>query len=553
MTNGIQEIENSECLFIIGSNATKAHPIIGNKMMQSIRHKGAKSIVVDPRVTELAEVADIHLQIKSGTDVALINSIMHVIIENGWQDDEFIEDRTNGYDEIVELVKDYPPSVAAEICGVKEEDIIAAAEIYAKTEKAGIYYTLGITEHTTGTENVMSLSNLALLTGHVGKESTGINPIRGQNNVQGACDMGALPNTYPGYQPVNSEEAHEFFEKAWDAKLSKEIGLTIPKMLDDAEDFALKAMYVMGEDPVLSDADANHVRHALESLDFLVVQDLYMTPTAELADIFLPGPTYAEKEGTFTNTERRVQRVRKAIDSPGEARGDWQIICELAKRMGYEKQFDFKSAEDIFEGIREASPAYRGMTYERMGNVGLQWPCPTTSHPGTPFLHKGIFAKGRADFRPATYKDPAELPDQDYPFLLGTGRMLYHYNVMTRNSKSLNSIRPGELCQIHPVDAEKYGLQTYDAVRVYSRRGKIDTLVEVTDKVKPGMLWMTFHFKESPVNELTNSAFDPITDTAEYKVCAVSIEKLDEIPTNLKKPHLRAIDWSQVEIARSKD
>lgn len=552
MTNGIHEIENSEALFIIGSNATVAHPIIGNIMKKVVKFKGTKLVVVDPRRTELAEMADVFLQIRSGTDVALINGLMNIILEKGWVDQEFIDKRTNGYEDLLEVIKDYPPEKAAKICGVSVEELYKAAEIYATHEKAGIYYTLGITEHTTGTANVMNLANMALMTGHLGKESAGINPIRGQNNVQGACDMAALPNCYPGYQPVNNEEVWKYFTKIWDAELSKEIGLTIPKMFDGAHDGGVKAMYIMGEDPVLSDADANHVRSGLEKLDFMVVQDLFMTPTAELADVFLPAACYAEKDGTFTNTERRVQRVRKAVNPPGEARLDWKIICDIAKGLGA-KGFDFKNEEEIFDGIRESSPAYRGMTYERIDKRGLQWPCPTEKHPGTPYLHKGVFPKGRADFKPARYQDPAELPCEEYPILLGTGRMLYHYNVMTRNSKSLNDIRPGELCQIHPKDAEKLGLEEYDEIRVVSRRGAINTKVTITDKVQPGMIWMTFHFKESPVNELTNSAFDPITDTAEYKVTAVRIEKREESDEDLVHPQYRAMNYDKLRDPTTED
>lgn len=547
MTNGIHEILGEEVLFVIGSNATEAHPIIGNYMKKAVKFNGTQLIVVDPRRTELAEMADIWLQIKSGTDVALINGMMHYIVENGWIDQEFIEKRTQNYEALLEMIKDYPPELAANICGVDVEDLKKAAEIYATHDKSGIFYTLGITEHTSGTANVMNLANMALLTGHVGKESSGINPIRGQNNVQGACDMGALPNTYPGYQPVNNPEVHAFFEKTWGVPLSKELGMTIPKMFDNAHEKKLRAMYVMGEDPVLSDADANHVRAAMEKLDFMVAQDLFMTPTAELADVFLPAACYAEKDGTFTNTERRVQRVRKAVNPPGQCRLDWEIIADIAQRMGC-PGFDYQKAEDVFEDIRRCTPSYRGMSYARIDRQGLQWPCPTEKHPGTPYLHKGVFPKGRAEFKPAHYTDPAELPCAEYPFLLGTGRMLYHYNVMTRHSKALNDIRPGELCQINPKDAEKLGLSQYDAVRVRSRRGAIDTLVDITDKVCPGMIWMTLHYWESPVNELTNSAFDPITDTAEYKVCAVQVEKLDSVPEKLKKPQYRAMNYDVLRV-----
>lgn len=526
MTNSISEIEGNEVLFIIGSNATEAHPIIGNKMKKAAKN-GAKLIVVDPRKTELAEMATLWLPLNSGTDAALINGLMHIIVKEGWHDKEFIESRCIGFENLLETIEKYTPERVARITGISEEMLYEAAKLYTSTKKAGIYYTLGITEHTTGTANVMNLSNLALLTGHVGIENAGINPLRGQNNVQGACDMGALPNTYPGYQDVANEKVHEFFEKFWNAKLSKVHGLRIPEMLDEAIAGNVKVMYVMGEDPVLSDPDANHVKKALESLDFLVVQDLFMSETAKFADVILPAACYAEKDGTFTNTERRVQRVRKAVEAPGECRPDWEIICEVAQRLGAEG-FQYENPEEIFEEIRQTTPTYRGITYERIDKVGIQWPCPSEDHPGTKYLHRGEFTRGKGWMIPVEYEEPAELTCEEYPILLTTGRMLYHYNVSTRQSEKLNTIRPYELAEINPVDADRLGLKEEDFVRVTSRRGSITTRVTITDRVKPGMMFMTFHYKESPVNELTNSAYDPVTKTAEYKVSAVRVEKLSE-------------------------
>lgn len=527
MTNSIGEIEGNDVLFIIGSNATEAHPIIGNKMKRAAVHGKKKLIVVDPRRTELAELAELWLPLNSGTDVALINGLMRIIIKENWIDKDFIDSRCENYDELVEVVEKYTPDYVESITGISEDLLYKAAELYAKTDKAGIFYTLGITEHTSGTENVMSLANLAMITGHLGKESSGINPIRGQNNVQGACDMGALPNVYSGYQSVTDDKFISFFEEKWQAKLDTEKGLTIPEMMDEALEGNVKGMYIMGEDPVLTDPDANHVRSALENLDFLVVQELFMSETAKLADVILPAACFTEKDGTFTNTERRVQRVRKAVDAPGQARPDWEIICDIGSRLGA-AGFDFNSAEEVFEEIRETTPSYRGITYARIDKVGLQWPCPTEDHPGTKYLHKGVFPRGKGLITPAEYREPAELPCDEYPILLSTGRMLYHYNVTTRYSASVDAIRPYELAEINPVDAERLGLEEEGFMRVTSRRGSIVTRVTITDKVKPGMIFMTFHYRESPVNELTNSAFDPITMTGEYKVSAVKIEKIEE-------------------------
>ena len=535
MTNSIEEIENADVLFVIGSNATEAHPIIGNKMKRAVKYNGCKLIVVDPRRTELASMADVWLSLNSGSDVALINGLMKIIIDEDLIDHKYIEERVEGFEELKEVVSKYDKEKVEKITGIDYDKLVEAAHIYTSSKKAGIFYTLGITEHTNGTENVMSLSNLALITGHVGFESAGVNPIRGQNNVQGACDMAALPNNFPGYANAYDEDTIQKYEKIWNAKLTRNRGYRIPEMFENAHEGNVKAMYIMGEDPVLSDPNANHVKAALDSLDFLVVQDIFMTPTATHADIVLPATCYAEKDGTFTNTERRVQRVRKAVNPPGQARLDWKIISDIAKAMGV-NGFDFNTSEDVFNDLRKAAVSYAGMTYERIDKNGLQWPCPTVKHPGTKYLHKGIFARGVGKLMPAEHKDPAELVCDEYPILLATGRMLYHYNVMTRKSDTLNNIRPCELAEIHPKTAKEYGLVEHDVIEVKSRRGKLWTRVTVTDRVKPGMLWMTFHFWESPVNELTNDAYDPITKTAEYKVAAVNIKKSDNEPDNLVLP-----------------
>ncbi len=525
MTNSISEVEHNDVLFIIGSNATEAHPIIGNKMKRAVLH-GSKLIVVDPRRTELAEHAELWLQIKPGTDAALINGLMHIIIKEDWIDKKFIKERCEGFEKVAELVKKYTPEMVSEITGIEQDKIYKAAELYAKTERAGIFYTLGITEHTTGTANVMNLANLAMITGHVGKEFSGVNPLRGQNNVQGACDMGALPNVFPGYQDVTDPEKIKFFEEQWEVTLNKRPGLRIPEMIDLALTGEVKAMYVMGEDPALTDPDLNHVWKALENLDFLVVQDLFITETARFADVILPAACYAEKDGTFTNTERRVQRVRKAVEPPEECREDWQIICDLSNRLGY--KMEYENAEEIFEEIRRVTPSYAGITYERIEDKGIQWPCPTVEHPGTKFLHQGTFPRGKGRMVPVEYEPPAELTNEEYPILLTTGRMLYHYNVTTRRSENLDKLRPHELVEINPQDAAQLNVVDGEKIEISSRRGTVISRVKVTDKVSPGVMFMTFHYRESPANILTNSAFDPVTKTAEYKVSAVKVKKYEE-------------------------
>jgi formate dehydrogenase alpha subunit len=524
MTNSINEIEHNDVLLVIGSNATEAHPIIGNKMKRAAV-RGAKLIVIDPRRTELAEYAHLWLQLKPGTDNALTNALLNVIISSGWHAREYIEERCEGFDDLWETVKDYTPEYSSGITGVPADLIYKAAELYAKTPRAGLYYTLGITEHTVGTANVMNLANLGMVTGHIGVEFAGVNPMRGQNNVQGSCDMGALPNSFPGYPSVNDPDARARFSEAYGVPMPEKMGLRIPEMFDMAVYGKLKAMYIMGEDPALTDADANHVRKALQSLDFLVAQNLFMTETAKYADVFLPAACYAEKDGTFTNTERRVQRVRKAVEPPGECRPDWQIIIDLGERLGH--HMPFASPEEVFEEVRRVIPNFAGITYERIDQVGIQWPCPSEDHPGTQYLHKGRFTRGKGLLQGIPYQAPAELCDDEYPILLTTGRMLYHYNIMTRHSASLEMLRPYELAEVNPADAQSLRVGEGEMVRVTSRRGSITTRITVTDKVPPRTVFMTFHYKESPVNELTNSAADPVTQTAEFKVCAVNVQKVE--------------------------
>lgn len=523
MTNSINEIPNAEVMFVIGSNTTEAHPVIGTKMKQALA-RGAKLIVVDPRRIELAEQADVWMRLRPGTDIALINGIMNIILDKGWADQAFIEERTEGFVQFTENLKKFPAEVVSKITGVPLEQMIEAAQMYATANRAQIFYTLGITEHTCGTDNVMSLANLALLTGNIGKESSGVNPLRGQNNVQGACDMGALPNVYPGYQNVSSPTVRAKFEEAWAVPLNAKPGFMIPDMFQAAMNKDLRAMYVVGEDPVLTDADANHVRKGLQALDFLVVQDIFMSETAKLADVILPGASFAEKTGTFTNTERRVQMVNQAIKTVGKARADWEIISEIATRMGY--PFLYESTEEVMQEVAALTPQYAGISHPRLGSQGLQWPVPHAEHPGTKFLHEGKFSRGKGLFMPIDYQLPDELPDEEYPFLLSTGRKLSHYNVMTRNSGALEAYSPEEYAELNPKDAERLGIKDGEKVKVASRRGDLETKVWVTDRVPMGMLFMTLHYKESPTNVLTNAAYDKVTKTYEYKVCGVKVERL---------------------------
>ncbi len=523
MTNSINETNEAELFLLIGSNTTEAHPVIGYKIRQASR-RGAKLIVVDPRRIELAEEADHWLKINPGTDIPLLNGLMHIIIKEDLYDRKYVEERTENFTALVDTVEKYTPEYVSGLTGIAVEDLYTVARLYAATDKAMIFYTLGITEHVCGTSNVMSIANLAMLTGHLGRPGTGVNPIRGQNNVQGACDMGALPNVLPGYQKVNDAAANDKFSKAWGVTLPDEVGLMIPDMFDGANAGTIKAMYILGENPVLTDPNSNHIRSGLEKLDFLVVQELFMTETAEYADVVLPAASFAETDGTFTNTERRVQRVRKAIEPlPGLA--NWQAILALCAKMGH--PMPLQSPEDIFNEMASLTPSYAGITYDRLEAKGLQWPCPTCEHPGTPFLHGQCFVRGKGLFQAIEHVPPAEMPDNDYPLLLSTGRILYHYNVTTPFSTGIQSLWFEENAEVNPDDAARLGLKTGDRARVTSRRGNVATRVLVTDKVPPGLIWMSFHYTETPTNVLTSPALDPITKTGEYKVCAVRVEKIE--------------------------
>jgi len=523
MTNSIREFEKSDVILITGSNTTENHPVIGNLLKHIVRYNGVKLIVVDPREIELTRYAALWLRQRGGTDVAWLNGLMNVVINERLYDEEFIKTRTENFDEFKRVVLKYTPEKVEKITGIPGEKLIAAARMYAKAKRGSIIFAMGITQHITGTDNVLSLANLAMLCGNVGKEGVGVNPLRGQNNVQGACDMGALANVYPGYQKVSDAKVREKFEKAWGVRLSPEEGLTVVEMMDAAARGKIKGLYIMGENPMLSDPNINHVEEGLENLEFLVVQDIFLTETARMADVVLPGVSFAEKDGTFTNTGRRIQLVRKAIPEVGKGKEDWRIICELSKRMGY--PMNYSSPSEIMDEIASLTPIYGGVHYDRLDKDGLQWPCPTREHPGTPYLHKDKFTRGRGFFTPVDYIPPAELPDEEYPFLLTTGRILYHFHTgsMSRRSKPLSGIVPEGFLEMNPVDGESLGIKDNDWVKVSSRRGEVTTRVKLTERVDKGVVFMTFHFAESAANLLTNDALDPVAKIPEYKVAAVKI------------------------------
>jgi formate dehydrogenase alpha subunit len=527
MTNSIGELEDAEAILVVGSNTTEQHPIIGEKILAAVR-KGARLVVIDPRSIHLSEFAEVFLRPRPGTEVAYLNGLINAIVSEGLEDVEFIAARTEGFEELKKSVAEYTPQKVEEISGVPAEDLEAAARIYAGAGSASIVYCMGITQHSTGTDNVLSLANLAMLTGNIGRPGTGVNPLRGQNNVQGACDLGGLPNVYTGYQKVADEDVARKFEEAWGVEgLSRQPGLTITEMTDKASEGELHALFIMGENPMVSDPDINHVREALQKLDFLAVVDIMENETMEFAHVVLPAASFAEKDGTITNTERRVQRIRKAIEPVGEAKADWEIIALLGSKMGA-SGFDFASPQEIFEEIRRVTPSYAGITYERLGTQGLQWPCPAEDHPGTPILHMESFPIGRGRFTPCEFREPAETPDAEYPLVLTTGRLLFHYHTgtMTRRSPSLVREIDRAFVEVNPADASELGIRDGEAVKVSSRRGSVEVNAKVTEKVGKGIIFMPFHFAEAAANTLTNSALDPVSKIPELKVCAASIEKL---------------------------
>jgi formate dehydrogenase alpha subunit len=541
MTNSIEDITGqAEAFLVIGSNTTEQHPVIGMRIRQAVRQRGAKLIVADPRRIALTDFAVLHLRHKPGTDVALVNGLMNIILANNWGDQAFIAARTEGFDEFKAVTEQYTPERVAEITGVPVEKLQHAADLLAHNKPASVLWAMGITQHITGVQNVISLANLQMLLGNMGMPGGGTNPLRGQNNVQGACDLGGLPNVFPGYQPVTRVDVREKFAGAWGIEtsdLSDTVGLTVTEMMPAAAEGKLKALYILGEDPIMSDPDTSHIRHCLETCDFVLLQEIFPSETAPYADVMLPGASFAEKDGTFTNTERRIQLVRKAIESPGEARPDWWIISELAKRVlttGVRQStpapysgWEYENTAQIMEEIAALTPSYAGVSIDRL-NQGetLQWPVKDQTHGGTPILHVGQFARGLGKFHPIEHIPPAEMPDNDFPMILSTGRVLYHWHggQMSRRSKGLLEIYPQALIEVNEEDAAKLGLNGNKRVRVSSRRGSIEAEALVTDRVPPGMVFANFHFPEASANELTIAALDPVAKIPEYKVCAVRVE-----------------------------
>ena len=530
MTNSIEEFLDASCILAIGSNTTATHPVIGYKVRKAVRN-GAKLIVANPKEIELCRYADIFLQQRPGTDVALLMGMMRVIVDEGLYDSEFIGSRCEHFEEFRNSLAAFDPEFVESKTGVPREKIVEAARCYASHKPASIIFAMGITQHTHGTDNVLATSNLAMLTGNVGKPSSGVNPLRGQNNVQGACDLGALPNVYPGYQKVNDPKVKEKFESAWGCTLDDSPGLTHTRIFDDIYEKKIKVLYIVGENPILSEADAGHVEEAIKRLEFFVVQDIFLSETAQFADVVLPAASFAEKDGTFTNTERRVQRVRKALRPPGDAKPDWLIPCLIAGKMGA-PGFEFSHPREIMEEIASLTPSYSGISYDRIEDNGLQWPCISQDHPGTQFLHGQKFAtkSGMGKFMPLEYRESAELPDSKYPLILTTDRSLFHFHTstMTRKVAGLEAMNGRELLNINPGDAASLGIGDNDTAQVISRRGKVTVQTKITDICPPGVVSLTFHFAECPTNVLTNCAIDPVAGIPETKVCAVKIEKCEQ-------------------------
>jgi formate dehydrogenase alpha subunit len=526
MTNSLDDIaDEAQIYFIIGSNTTENHPVLGMRLRQAAKQRGAKIIVCDPRSIPITDFATLHIRQKPGTDIALLNGIMHVLITEELYDKEYVAERTEGFEELRAKLVEYPPQRVAEITGVPANQIVEAAHLLASHRPAALLYAMGITQHVSGHQNVLSCANLQMLLGNVGVPGGGVNPLRGQNNVQGACDMGGLPNVYSGYQAVTLDASQTKFEEAWDVALPNQVGLTLTEMIPRAGTGQMQALYIMGENPLLSDPDLNHAEHCLRSLDFLVVQDIFPSETAALADVVLPGLSWAEKLGTYTNTERRVQFVRPAVPPPGNARPDWWIIGEIARRMGYDG-LTYSSEREIMDEINRLTPSYAGITYDRIGDLGLQWPCPTSEHPGTPILHRGRFSRGLGHLSAVDWQAPAEEPDEEYPFIFTTGRVLYHYHTgtMTRRSQGLNEHFPGPVVEINCDDAARLGVGDGELVRVLSRRGVIEAAALVSSMTAPGVVFMPFHFAEAAANKLTIAALDPIGKIPQLKVCAVRVE-----------------------------
>jgi len=531
MTNTIADAIQSKAILVIGSNTTEQHPVIGLKIKEAVRKHGAQLIVADPRRIDLADEATLYLQHVAGTDLALLNGLAYIILQQNLHDTTFIESRTENFDQWAEAIEQYHPEHISAITGVPVADLVKAAQIYGSNRPASIFYAMGITQHAVGHQNVMAVANLALLTGNIGMPGGGVNPLRGQNNVQGACDMGALPHYYPGYQKVDDQAAREKMAAFYGGEQPPaKAGLTVIEMTDAAHAGEIRALYVMGENPALSDPDSAHIRAALQACEFLIVQDLFLTETAELADVVLPGAAFAEKDGTFTNTERRVQRVRKAFAPPADARPDWQILCDVAAALGASQGWQYDSPEAIMAEIAQVTPSYGGISFARLEHGdGLQWPCPSPDHPGTPILHTTKFTRGLGRFNPASHHPAVETPDDEFPFVLTTGRILQHYHTgsMTRRVAGLDALAPEERVEINPIDAADAGIRDGDWIRVVSRRGAVTARARLSPRPGRGLVFMTFHFAEAPANALTLSALDPVAKIPELKVCAVRVERIE--------------------------
>jgi len=524
MTNSIADVKKSDVIFMIGSNPDTGHPTIGLRIHQAIE-RGAKLIVVDPRKTDLAARADIWASIKPGTDVALLNGLAHIVIKEELWDKKFVEERTENFEELQIVTERYTPGYVEEITRIPQEQLYAIARLYASPGKrCSIFYGMGLAHWAAGTDNVKSVANLAMLCGKLGIEGGGVNPLRGQNNVQGACDMGALFNTLPGYAGLVNEDIFAKYEKLWGVRLPRRPGKAATEVWDNILKGDIRSLYIMGEDPVLADPNAGHAVKAIDKLDFLVVQEIFLTETAKKADVVLPAACYAEKDGTFTCTERRVQRVRKALEPPGEAKPDWKIFCDLAQKMGY--MMSYNSAEEIFNEVSTLLPQYKGISYARLEKEGLQWPVPDRDHPGSPVLHVGKFTRGRGMFLPELYTPPNELPNDEYPMILTTGRELAQYNFgsMSRKTPGIEEICPEALAEVNPADAERLNLGEREWIRITSKRGSIKVRITITDRSQPGTVFIPYHFAEVPVNLLTLNNLDRLSRSPQYKLCAVKVE-----------------------------
>lgn len=529
MTNSMQEAEKSEVILVTGSNTTWCHPVFGSLIKRAVKRKGVKLIVADPREIDLARCADIHLRPKNGSDVAWLMGLQHIIVQEGWHDKDYIRERCEGWEEYEESLRFFTPERVEALSGIPRENLYRAARLFAIGGRAAIYFGMGITQHSHGVDNVKACANLSLITGNLGFEGGGINPLRGHSNVQGACDMGALPDVFSGYQKVTDEAVRRKFAQAWGIDphhMDPETGLTATRIVEQCGD-PIKALYILGENPLMADPNLNQVEEQFKKLDFLIVQEIFLTETARIADVVFPGVAFAEKTGTYTNTERRVQLSHSALEPPPGARQDYRIIAQLAERLGG-KNFP-ESPEALFDEIRALTPSYHGMSYARIEGEGLRWPCPEADHPGTPILHVGQFFRGKGRLSALVYRPPAEEPDEAYPLWLSTGRMLQHFHTgsLTRRAQVLDGLVPHGQVEIHPRDAARSRIESGERIRVRTRRGVIDTYAYVTERVAEGSLFIPFHFAEAAANRLTNDVLDPVANIPEYKVCAARMERID--------------------------